>query len=72
MNEDIQAQAALERYYNDKFARVYQNIETRNRDLLANFTARVLKRIASYPNADRGEGLFVKNSFGDSSLSRYR
>ena len=62
MNENRQAQTALEKHYQDKFARVHQNLETANRNLLADFVARTLKRIASYPDAGRREGLFAKKA----------
>ena len=62
MNENRQAQTALEKHYQDKFARVHQNLETANQKLLAHFVARVLKRIASYPDADRKEGLFAQKT----------
>ena len=62
MNENRQAQAALEKHYQDKFAQVHQNVETANQNLLAGFVTRVLKRISNYPDADRKEGLFVQKA----------
>ena len=60
MNENRQAQTALEKHYQEKFARVHHNVETANQKLLAHFVARVLKRISSYRDAGRMEGLFAK------------